>query len=654
MHRSKSVLKLVIIAGLSLLCIACSDSSERQPNRLQNPNLRFSTSLPAVATGSTIRLTVTTDSDSNTTWRIVGDDAEATIDNTGLVTAGATVEKVMIEVAVSETATHAAQTINTMLRVTDKADFDGDGLIEIYDHTMLHNMRYNLAGSSYKTAADDTGNMKGCPMRRGGCNGYELVRDLDFDKDDDGMTWSKGSDGYTLDNGDTAAPYFVTANGGWEPIGDESAPFAAIFEGNGYVIRNLAIRRDQQYIGFFGVSTGSIHNLGLENTLADYTGNSDETTGIAPLVGWMQSGAIIASHASGAAKGGNGDDDQVGGLAGYQQAGNITASHASATVQGESGNNDWVGGLVGYQQAGNITASHASGSVNGGDGIDRVGGLAGRQNGDITASYATGSVNGGDGNSDTVGGLVGWQNGGTLTASYATGAADGGAGETDRAGSLVGWPQGGTITASYGFGTATGETMTERSDGNPKPDGVASATGLNATNAGDEWNKADSGTLGIWNFGDGNQPPAVVYNDYDGADNGTDHCALFTTTRCGALIPGQRPGTSPQFSDGDITFANPGTGAGNVVGPVNLPITSTIGGVSVDLAWDVFHDPEENETSRVTIGSNRLMVANSRATTRWIVLRARNRANNTTINDYHLRIIANPPRREPMRNRNQN
>ena len=58
--------------------------------------------------------------------------------------------------------------------VADKVDRDGDGLIEIDSLTMLHNMRYNLAGTSYKESADAPGAAYGCPAA--GCRGYELTR----------------------------------------------------------------------------------------------------------------------------------------------------------------------------------------------------------------------------------------------------------------------------------------------------------------------------------------------------------------------------------------------------------------------------------------------------------------------------------------------
>ena len=61
-------------------------------------------------------------------------------------------------------------------------DDDNDGLIEIYSLLMLHNMRHSLNGESYNGAT------RGCIST--GCNGYELISDLDFDSDNDGSTFS--------------------------------------------------------------------------------------------------------------------------------------------------------------------------------------------------------------------------------------------------------------------------------------------------------------------------------------------------------------------------------------------------------------------------------------------------------------------------------
>ena len=503
------------------------------------------------------------------------------------------------------------------------ADRDGNGLIEIDSLLMLHNMRHNLAGTSYKTKASSSGDTSGCPSNT--CIGYELTRNLDFDGDGDG-TWSgNAEEGFTLDPGDTEANYFPVDAGGWLPIGDGTTEgaFVAEFNGNDHTISNLAIRRTQTHIGLFG-KTGPgavIRNLGLVGNLADYTGSSNSDTYIGGLVGLSQGsitasyatgdadggdgasdqvgglvgqseGLITESHATGDADGGAGDEDSVGGLVGEQSGGSITASYAMGDADGGSGVFEYVGGLVGEQNGGSITASYAMGAADGGvDDQDFVGGLVGLQDdgGSITASYAMGAADGGGGNNDSAGGLVGWQIHGSITASYATGDADGGDGDqdyvgglagrqdvdgsitasyatgdtdggdgdSDYVGELVGQQNGGSIMASYGFGKRMGEHSIG-SDGSLKPGGVTTADQLTAeaANAEDAWNKAESNTLGAWNFSTGGQIPTLNYADYDGSGptGGTVFdCNQFPTNACNTLLPGQVEAVAEVSASGPST-----------------------------------------------------------------------------------------------------
>ena len=457
--------------------------------------------------------------------------------------------------------------------LTVAADVDGNGLIEIYSLLDLHNMRYNLYGTSYETSDVPVGNRSGCPGAR--CRGYELMQDLDFDGDGDGKTWSRSADdlGYILHTKDNQADYFPVTSGGWLPIGSFTKPFTAVFDGNGHSIRNLAIRRAQQYIGLFGAIGGeaAIGNLGLIDNLADYTGRSaftyigglvgaqaggsitasyatgpvasgeGGTENAGGLVGWQSGGSITASYATGTADGRNGNGDRAGGLVGLQSGGSITASYATGAATVGNGTGGIAGGLVGYQTGGSITASYATGAAASGDGdSDSVGGLVGGQKGgSITASYATGAVDGGSGNMDYVGGLVGLQSGGSITASYATGPADGGSGDLDSVGGLVGLQDGdSSITASYSFGAVVGEG-TSGLAGDAYPEGVEVATQLTADNVDDVWDDADSNTLGAWDFGTDSQPPALKYANYDG--DGIDFdCDQFSAGACDTLLPGQR------------------------------------------------------------------------------------------------------------------
>ena len=490
-----------------------------------------------------------------------------------------------IETRYTVTATNAAGSDSAAVLITvvmPVVDADGDGLIEISTLEQLNNMRHSLDGIGYKTSGSATAVTTGCPLS--GCIGYELMADLTFDKDGDGSTWVRNSDGsITLDDGDNNSQYFDTSayflgisdEGGWVPVGDDSNPFTAVFEGNGHTIIGLAVVGDIGYIGLFGVIDGDakIRNLGLVGNLAWKIGATTNAV-VGGLVGLQSGGAIIASHATGDVGGTHGfswisilaihadptTNVVVGGLVGQQNGGAIIASHATGNV-GSSGISNRAGGLVGLQSGGAITASYATGNANGGaEDDDRVGGLVGSSSGTITASYATGDVSGGAEDDDYAGGLVGLQSGGAITASYATGDVSGGTGSDDYAGGLVGLQSGGTITASWGFGSTSGE-LGGVYGSDDLPTGVTSTGGLASDNVPDEWNAVAGNTNGAWSFGDANQSPVLRYADYDGAE-GDYHCAsdadnasasALLIFNCGTEVPGQtgRTAVTLHFVDAD-------------------------------------------------------------------------------------------------------
>ena len=112
-------------------------------------------------------------------------------------------------------------------------DDDGDGLIEIRTAAELNQIRDQLGGTSYGSAADQTG----CGGAGGitECSGYELMND-------------------------------ITLTGNWVPVGTNTAPFAATFEGNGNSITGLNINDSRlNYVGFFGALEGAtVRNLHIE------------------------------------------------------------------------------------------------------------------------------------------------------------------------------------------------------------------------------------------------------------------------------------------------------------------------------------------------------------------------------------------------------
>ena len=377
-------------------------------------------------------------------------------------------------------------TTTTFVCSTANIDQDDDGLIEICDLEGLNAIRYQLDGTGYTTSTGVDKITAGC--KSGGCNGYELMKDLDFNDD---ASYSS-----------IANKVIWTEDDGWDPIGyyesyysANNKSFTAIFEGNGHTISNLMINRpDTDSVGLFGYATGgTINKVGLldvdiqgassvgglvgENGSLRNSGgtitNSYATgavTGdwyVGGLVGLNKRGTITNSYATGAVTGDwyvgglvgensyngtitnsyatgavTGTGNYVGGLVGENSYGTITNSYATGAVEGDR----YVGGLVGSNIGGTITNSYAAGAVEG----DRyVGGLVGNNRSTITNSYATGAVEG----DLYVGGLVGENYYGTITNSYATGAVEG-----DRyVGGLVGFNSGGTITNSYATGAVEGD-----------------------------------------------------------------------------------------------------------------------------------------------------------------------------------------------------
>ena len=286
-------------------------------------------------------------------------------------------------------------------------DNDDDGLIEICYLEDLNAMRYQLDGSGRKTTSSESvmKDTTGCGANNNGsCNGYELVRDLDFDDPNSyrGLINTNWTD---------------PVKEGWEPIGtfvlnDPSKSFTGIFEGNGHTIANLMINReDTDLVGLFG-RANTLRNIGLLNV------QIEGQHGVGGLVGQIGSSAALRNigllniQVDGRSI--------VGGLTG-SNSGSIINSYAMGRVSSTgSPTGSRAGGLVG-SNGGTVANSYAAASVTG-QGIS-VGGLIGENSATVTNSYATGNV---EGLETFIGGLVGNNAPGKediIKDSYATGRA---------------------------------------------------------------------------------------------------------------------------------------------------------------------------------------------------------------------------------------
>jgi predicted secreted protein len=116
-----------------------------------------------------------------------------------------------------------------------------------------------------------------------------------------------------------------------------------------------------------------------------------------------------------------------------------------------SGSGDYVGGLVGYNYGGSITTSYSSGSVSG---TSRVGGLVGfSHTGRIIDCHSSGLVSGSDG---YIGGLVGSTFYGSITTCHSTGSVSGDWGVGGLVGSNGEDDGRGCITDCYSTGSVSG------------------------------------------------------------------------------------------------------------------------------------------------------------------------------------------------------
>jgi hypothetical protein len=216
-------------------------------------------------------------------------------------------------------------------------------------------------------------------------------------------------------------------------------------EGLGNVVSNLKITSGpgKSPVGFIGMisSSGSrtVRDIGLVN--ASVTGGGAERC-VGALVGF-NFGIVANSYATGIVTAA-GENAITGGLVCYNQFGNIVRSHSEVEVLG--GAAAAVGGLAGVSDGekfspGLIESSYATGPVSGGDGT-MVGGLVGYNwGGTISNSYSTSAITGG--NNALLGGLVGSnadnpneQSIPAVSTSYSTGAVSGGSGA--MVGGLIG------------------------------------------------------------------------------------------------------------------------------------------------------------------------------------------------------------------------
>ncbi len=414
---------------------------------------------------------------------------------------------------------------------TEDIDDNDNGLIELCYLEDVAAIQRDGTGLRRGTATL----AEGCPTS--GCNGYELVRNLDFTTTQSYMTGVVNSN-WILN----AADFMGTARQGWDPIGSVanndcsdsgSRCFAAILEGNGYSISNLQINRDgANEIGLFAGNTGTIRNLGLREI--EVEGNNR----VGGLVG-RNEGNLINAHVIDSRV--EGSANNAGLLVGVSRpSALIINSYVRGTVEGSR----WVGGICGLN-FGRIINSYAEVMASG---VREVGGLvAENQHGTIRNSYAMGSahITANDSeNRRSVGGLLAvlWRVSDSnpnpsVTNSYSTVRVTGNLAR-NNVGGLIGNTNisDPLITASY-WDTETSERTASPGGGTPQTtDGLQmpTAPGTMASDVYYQWSTDD------WDFGTMQTYAALRYAIGDDNDNpGCDVEPDTPLPPCGALLSGQ-------------------------------------------------------------------------------------------------------------------
>ncbi|MEY4590013.1 MAG: hypothetical protein RL497_2089, partial [Pseudomonadota bacterium] len=211
------------------------------------------------------------------------------------------IKKILLTSLISLAATQA-------LAGDNRKNFDtnANGLIEIYDLKDLNALRS-------LTTDEEIGlyGHKELCVPAGGCVGYELMNDLDFDTNGDGK----------LDAKDT----YWNKGLGWLPINTEN--FALEFNGNGHVIKNLMINRPNlKNVGLFGIAQGVVFNsLGITGPFVNIRGGKN----VGILAGNLNYGTVYSVFTTGYVEG-----EFVGGLFGQTYSTSIQHVFSTASVIG--------------------------------------------------------------------------------------------------------------------------------------------------------------------------------------------------------------------------------------------------------------------------------------------------------------------------------
>jgi hypothetical protein len=197
----------------------------------------------------------------------------------------------------------------------------------------------------------------------------------------------------------------IIMEGTWIPVGDYHNPFTGIFDGNGYVIKNMCSEITNSMAGLFGRTLeAEIMNLGIENSSIEDNGYDMISCG--GIVAEAQISVIDNCYNKGHI-GRYYDPDSGTDFAYTMDTGGIAGSIAGSTVKncyntGDVFNSDWAAGIAGYVYSGSIENCYNEGYVYG---VGYSGGIAAKLTGSIKNCYNSGEIYAGF---VTAGGIAGY------------------------------------------------------------------------------------------------------------------------------------------------------------------------------------------------------------------------------------------------------
>ncbi len=226
----------------------------------------------------------------------------------------------------------------------------------------------------------------------------------------------------------------------WDPIArsDIDFRFTGTYDGDGYIISNLTIDRDQEFVGLFGyLDTVAIRNLNLADVIIrgeNYTSS----------LGYVRDSDVINVSVTGEISG----DRYVGGIASYAiGASNIEGCYVDIILEATGRD---VGGMVGYT-TGTTTIKNCYSLGDYTTESSYIGGIAGYilSNSEIIACYSIANI---VSEVDYAGGIAGYSSR-PISNSYALGAVSG----TRYVGGLIGRQVGSSVENCYSVGRVSSE-----------------------------------------------------------------------------------------------------------------------------------------------------------------------------------------------------